>query len=606
MQINFNKNFVLERLFIEFFQELCSNATLDSYRAKSASPKSILAELYQVLQDWKDKKIKTADTVIELKNEVLELLETDDYIVYGKTSKKFIISLLNKLNDLNKSAKSNDNTKPVEIDKLIINDLIQKIEYNLYYLLIINEHYHINLINKIQEIITSTYEDENEFVKTQYVLHKTCSYLISDLINNGFSRAFIRQYFDSNFWKTNPSNFTKRFHEFKTTFSYETKITFAVVFKLSSNTGIALKENIKNIYTESSEIITKYNIDNERALGFLQVNEREKLILIETLALDRYQAISNARKDVEIILDVFHLIKYSESQTISSTVLVLNTKNTKDVYTNKLQSRNDSSQSEPENYIELINKLVAIKDNPCVIDEVSDKLYSCIKHLRLANESNSPEQKFLNCWIGLENIFANYNIDSSTFRRIKTNLVNAHLVSYTKRNLHSFHKMLTKSPIRKQISHYNETDLCYLKSKETYDQIIGLEDKFPLIAFRGRYLKSMIFNDVGQKKKYINKHKKNLERHLTRMYRIRNEIVHDARTSYNIDNIYINLRYYLTFVLSKCVDFFSDCKPKPLLKNMISMDDFFSYQDSILETLALEDYSIEKSMNVPHSVDLFI
>lgn len=47
----------------------------------------------------------------------------------------------------------------------------------------------------------------------------------------------------------------------------------------------------------------------------------------------------------------------------------------------------------------------------------------------------------------------------------------------------------------------------------------------------------------------ILKHGTNLERHLTRCYRIRNEIVHDAAIHLNIESITGNLKYYLTFIL---------------------------------------------------------
>ena len=61
---------------------------------------------------------------------------------------------------------------------------------------------------------------------------------------------------------------------------------------------------------------------------------------------------------------------------------------------------------------------------------------------------------------------------------------------------------------------------------------------------------------------YIATHRTNLEQHLSRLYRYRNELIHEGAIKQNMENLTSNLRYYLVFVLNLCIDYFS--KPTSL------------------------------------------
>ncbi|WP_156109130.1 hypothetical protein [Hymenobacter sp. APR13] len=590
-QADFNKNFTLESLFIGFFEELTNNSTIDSYRAKSSSIRSSLKELYQILSDWRAKKIKSPDTVAIIRDELYDLITGDSHLKYGKVHKQMFQELLTSLRC--------DNPANMKLD------VIQDIEYNIYYLITLNKDFHVTLINDIESILLDTYSDEHIFIEAQRRLNKTCNMLVSELLNSGYSRKFIIKYIKSQFNMTNKNNFRTRWNNFKYIFSFERDTEYIVVFRLYINIDAVLKTDFGQLKEDIVNVSEKYNLDkNKRIKQFLNKNPLESFLPIEIKALDHFQAVTNARNELTIILDIIHLIYPHSIQTLNAHVLVVNTELPDESQIIVPSTQIDGISVNPENYIELISKLVKIKQNTHISDEVTDKLYSCVKHLRLANEADEMEQKFLNCWIGLENIFANYSLDSSTFRRIKENLVNAHVVSYVKRNIYNLHKTISKSKINKTLSLFNKDDIQYLTQIQTYNEIISSGSEYPLIVFRAQYLKSILFN--GKKRiEYVGKHEKNLERHLVRMYRIRNEIVHDAKSSYQLEGIYTNLRYYLTFILSKCVEFFSDCHHKPVIQDKIGFEDFFSYQRSILKSLKKEEYDVTKCISVPHSVNLF-
>jgi hypothetical protein len=83
--INFFKNRLLE---------LLHKDTLDSYRVKVNNSNSLLYEIFQLLNDWKDGKIKQFETVQNSCEELLESLKFDECFSYGKYEKQTIIDEL--------------------------------------------------------------------------------------------------------------------------------------------------------------------------------------------------------------------------------------------------------------------------------------------------------------------------------------------------------------------------------------------------------------------------------------------------------------------------------------------------------------------------------
>ena len=58
-------------------------------------------------------------------------------------------------------------------------------------------------------------------------------------------------------------------------------------------------------------------------------------------------------------------------------------------------------------------------------------------------------------------------------------------------------------------------------------------------------------------KTYLTRHKKNIEQHITRIYRLRNELIHEAAIKQDIANVTSNLRSYLIFILNQLIFHFS-------------------------------------------------
>lgn len=76
-----------------------------------------------------------------------------------------------------------------------------------------------------------------------------------------------------------------------------------------------------------------------------------------------------------------------------------------------------------------------------------------------------------------------------------------------------------------------------------------------------RYRASKMKSHLRQResiRNYMKQHESNLRQHLSRIYRLRNELVHEAAIKQDMVNVTSNLRFYLMFVINQMIGYFSD------------------------------------------------
>ena len=97
-------------------------------------------------------------------------------------------------------------------------------------------------------------------------------------------------------------------------------------------------------------------------------------------------------------------------------------------------------------------------------------------------------------------------------------------------------------------------------------------------------------------KDYIKFHEKNLESHITRIYRLRNELIHEAAIKQDIANVTSNLRFYLVFVLNQLISFLKEYKE---YKTELDISHFFGKFHILFKHLTNEKKStIDDLMNM--------
>lgn len=164
---------------------------------------------------------------------------------------------------------------------------------------------------------------------------------------------------------------------------------------------------------------------------------------------------------------------------------------------------------------------------------------------------------------------------------------------YIKRNLIDFHKTLKRLNLDQKVTLYND-DLLYLLSNTAYEDI-KRESASELLKYRANLFQKWYQepNKIGGS---LKKHQENLIWNITRLYRIRNEIVHNAAIKNGIYTNIAHLKYYLTFILNSILDFMAENAIDVDNDGKISIDDYFIAQEILFGCLQKE--KLEKYIEV--------
>lgn len=459
------------------------------------------------------------------------------------------------------------------------------------------------IIDGIETLIIQNSPTISDLAKIDKSLH----ILFSELVHIGFSKGFLYKLVYGIFVKslTNGRSFTAHFNNFKTRILLP-QSQYQVIFRIDTtskvyhaistiiNPDLTLSDNINDINIEDRQH-SELNTFNSPARA-------RKFIKCTTTATDYLAALKKARSILSEYLDVINLGLSDEFLNIHQRVLVIDQRSPESAaFQNNTNILDGKYRAEKAHYADFTQKLPAILNNPRIQSETKEKIKSAIRYLRLGNHSTEVEHKFINYWIGLEYLFSNYE-SQSTINRIKDHFINAHSLAYLKRNTYSFKQTFDKVSTLDQakIPSYTSASFACLNRQDFYTEIsTHLLNEYPLLAFRAMELCEWLFepNKQANASKYIKKHKENLEMHFTRIYRLRNEIIHDAATNTNSELIASNLRYYLTFILNELIDFLSKTHPKE-----ISIEDYFILNELVLGNIEQNGYPLDQLLSVDCSI----
>lgn len=113
--------------------------------------------------------------------------------------------------------------------------------------------------------------------------------------------------------------------------------------------------------------------------------------------------------------------------------------------------------------------------------------------------------------------------------------------------------------------------------------ISNVKDISPNLATRTYNFTKLIKSTEALKKAIFNNRKK-LKWNLTRIYRIRNEIVHNAAIGADLETLTGHLRYYFRFALSRYIQFFSSDPYDINLDNAVNSRDFFENERLLFDS----------------------
>lgn len=584
---------IYQKFFIERSIELLYRSTIDSYRVRVKNPKTILSELRDAILGFERGQIKSfvaiaanEKNLFSLKDEATELLESPyNYLKYHTFSNQYLISLIKALDDKN----------------------YKRVKDCIAILLKDNTDYLADVLEKLTGLLNSAPSDNNE--ESSWLLFKELDAILgilyTELLEIGFSKGFLYRFIFGVFVNT-PEHFN--FQEAFTVFVERLQldaIQYTIVFRIDTTNKV--KDSLQTIDT-ITEVC--FDLDDLQSLSgnaefdnFSVPRSNRCFVKCSICAPDYLAALKKAKAVLAENLDVLNLGFGDEHIQVHSRVLVIDESNPAGAKFQQSKNFLDGKyRVAQDHYQSFIDKLPSIIQRSNIHKESKEKIKSAIRYLRLGNESTEVEHKFINYWIGLEYIFSNYE-SVNTINRIKEYFVACHSLSYIKRNTFNFHKSVSNLRAEElaSLTHYDTSPLKCLQNPEFYNQIISLYlESHPLLAYRAYLLKGILFSTSKQTgiKKYVERHKKNLIIHLTRVYRLRNEIVHDAATNTNNEGIASNLRYYLTFILNGVIDFLSEETDED-----ISIEDYFTINEILLGNISYNQWNLEHLLNVTTPID---
>ena len=555
----------LDKFFRSRFEELLNKRTPDSYRVRNHNVLSILEELCELIEGWLKRRILTPETVVLCAEECKKLVEDDDWIDYSFYNKKLLVD------DISEYIKVVPGSKE---KRESIYEVSSKLKYACRKCIDCNSSVYANklfsyLIGEINK--PGDMDDDGCYVEEMQSFEKAISSLCTELIRLGHSKNHL--YLKA----TRLLNGKFNIEDLKNQLLSQNKTTFEVVYKLQSNKYIHICKEEYGFVDNLDSI--KEKLTNHKGEvpynSFLNNSGRYLFKVFEAEALDTYSAIKKAKDSMALLLDTLYLGNDAQVGRFEPKVLVLSESATGGYYSELRYhdyQLDGTYNSDPEMSKLLKSQVDHILKSMLVKDDAKERLKSALRHFRKANDSNDLESRFVNYWIALEFIFSSPISHETTFSRIKKHLVNVLCCSYISRNVQYLDKLLHEDKILDA-----DKSLAEMSDKEWKNLINYVTNK--RTQYRLCKMKSHLQNKENIEE-YITSHRKNLEWHIARIYRMRNELIHEAALRQDIEGATSNLRFYLVFVLNQLVSFFHSAKMP------VSINDFFhDYENRLNEIL---------------------
>lgn len=568
--------------------ELFHKDSLDSYRVRHHNTLSILKELRALVEEWQNKNIKRPETVQYCIEEVVGIISQDDVFDFSICSKTRFIEILKQFSNELKDVNSKKDKQPSLRSTHLIYLLNKYISQN-------NANYIVSLWNSIESILFNSGSfDEKDFMLKVGNLDILIVSLSREILNRGYSKweAFMctQRY-------ASKDNSYEEFCAFRQKLQGSSLKNFRVILRLYI-VG-ATNPVFSDFHSEiQPDILNDYGRKTPIYLKFISPATNRRFYIVDSIVADAQSAIMEAKLKLFGELDAIHIGINKMRVAIDTQAIVIE----------KHTDKDDSISLRPTQFmldgkfpqdVSISNKyctlLRNIKINQAIDESVKIRIDGALRHLRIANADSEIEQRFINYWIALEFIFSSPLIEENTYYRLKTNLTNILSVCYVERNLEYLETILrTKGELSNEES-INEHNI---------DSLINRQTSI-LMKFRLKKFKSRLFTHSDKRKEYIQNHRNNLEAHLSRIYHMRNVLIHEAGINQDIEGLTSNLKYYLIFLLNQMIIYFSSLPSNSRCGSKVSIDEFFYEYQMMMDNIA-EDWDLAKMRNVPFQKDLII
>ena len=416
---------------------------------------------------------------------------------------------------------------------------------------------------------------------------KALSALATHWVFLGFSKNYIFSCVN----KFNLSTFDQDYALFKESICNKKSKHWNVIFKLKINKKTDSITKKMNLYDSVPNSIADSKIKQKFKDYFKDTEYTKYFIYDIESSNDHFSVANQVREIIAQRLDILHVNNNLIRIKIPNKAFVTYTK--EDMSLAYYYPREFNIEGIYNSTPVFTDALMNMMNRNDVDESVKQRLKSALRHLRIGNEQSDVEQQFINYWIALEFIFASPEASASTFTRLKSNIENILASCYIKRNIVVLEKLLRKAKILQ-----NEETVLDITARSNAEKELSQANNI-LILYRFKLIKPLLDGHCDKRKNYLDRHINNLGQHISRMYRLRNKLIHEAAIKQDIDNITSHLRYYLVFVLSQMVDFFNSQRREGA---RLTMDDMFYEYDMWVKRIK-ESYDLNIINSVPLNID---
>ncbi|MCW0482732.1 hypothetical protein [Gaoshiqia sediminis] len=548
------------KYFVSRCNELLNQKTFDSYRVSLHNPVSIFRELENTIKKFHNKQVKKYNpTITAIVGEAIQIAENEcigGVLELSNYKKHQVISIL--------SASAKDE-KRIKSLSLLSRSLIRA-----------NNDFKFNLFREIESLLIA-----NESVDIKKI-NCLSSWLMSELIYTGYSRSFIKSRISKFSDSLNSGNALQpAFVKFRCTLNHGPE-TYRVIFKIKLSQKDAFRVNSGSL-SVLDEFPGQFRENDRIKKSFRSLKADELYISISIDAFDFKEAVKDSYQRISEIIDINIL-----HQSVNTIVFE------KQAFAYHLSSRRFRMEPLEELldgfYTYQEQEFERFAQNYTTVTEGTssrEKLRSAIRFYKLGNESAELEHKILNYWIGFEQLYSSEYTDEDSINRIKNFFIALNSSFYIQRRANYLIDTLNRFAITLEGKSIEKS---HLFSHATMEVIKSASVDDPLAFHR---LEKYIELFYGKKtiQKSLERHSTRLEQHLTRIYRIRNEVVHEGRASANLELVAGHLRHYLLFSIEQITHALAE---NPVLENL---DDVFVCFENLFEQVKTAE-NIQQVFNI--------
>ena len=553
--------------------ELFDENTLDSYSVRTCNTMSMFCEMKEMLEGWVACNVKHGNTLAQCVEECISMIDNDEWIDFSFFDKQKTITMLTEFERKVKKIKdSREKTETDTYEAKYIHHLVSTcISAN-------DTSYLSTLITSIKMDLLSekTYQDE-EFSRIIRNLDVRMSFMATELLRRGYSKPYLYFFFKSIKENKKGISFSDAFNQLQEKFGTVQQYEDIVIIKLSfHNKNVPAMENMVD------EVPAEYlDLMLDSIKGLFKKAPNRRFYVVKEIAADTNAALQKARLRLSRALDINDL----GSVIISNNAAVIYAKEGGPAV-RLVKNYEKNSVSNGANPLPAIIQSIVTSKN--ISKDIKDRLDTALRHLRVGDEQTEIEQRFLNYWIGLEFIFSTPKSGDSTFIRIIEKFPTIKTLYYLKRNVSNLDLRLKEKGVLGNEDSFGNW------SEEQMDCAFDATEDV-LLKYRIKSMKSHLHHS-DKVKAYLERHIKTLEWHISRIYHLRNELVHEAAINHNIEGVATNLRSYLVFMLNLLLDYCNIHLMRPL-EDSLAMENFFWYYE-LLWKKCIPEYDKKALLNV--------